>query len=99
MELSDDGALEIARRARGTPRIATRLLRRIRDFAEVSGFSAVTVDLVKKSLERLEVDEAGLDKVDRILLETIICKFQGGPVGLETLAAAPRGSRYCGGCL
>ncbi|MGI5926597.1 MAG: Holliday junction branch migration DNA helicase RuvB [Thermacetogeniaceae bacterium] len=90
MELSDDGALEIARRARGTPRIATRLLRRIRDFAEVSGFSAVTVDLVKKSLERLEVDEAGLDKVDRILLETIICKFQGGPVGLETLAAAAR---------
>jgi len=90
MELSDDGALEIARRSRGTPRIATRLLRRIRDFAEVSGYRSVTLDLVKKSLERLEVDEAGLDKVDRIILETIICKFQGGPVGLETLAAAAR---------
>lgn len=90
MELSEDGALEIARRARGTPRIATRLLRRIRDFAEVSGAVAVDRDLVRKALKRLEVDEAGLDKVDRIILETVIHKFQGGPVGLETLAAASR---------
>ncbi len=90
IELSDEGALEIASRARGTPRIANRLLRRIRDFAEVSGCRSVTRELVRSSLERLEVDEAGLDKVDRILLETIINKFQGGPVGLETLAAAAR---------
>lgn len=90
MELSEDGALEIARRARGTPRIATRLLRRIRDFAEVSGAVAVDRDLVRKALKRLDVDEAGLDKVDRIILETVIHKFQGGPVGLETLAAAAR---------
>lgn len=90
MELSEDGGLEIARRARGTPRIATRLLRRIRDFAEVSGARVVDRELVRKALERLEVDEAGLDKVDRLILETVIYKFQGGPVGLETLAAAAR---------
>lgn len=90
MELSEDGGLEIARRARGTPRIATRLLRRIRDFAEVGGTRVVDRDLIRKALERLEVDEAGLDKIDRIILETVIYKFQGGPVGLETLAAAAR---------
>jgi Holliday junction DNA helicase RuvB len=90
MELSEDGGLEIARRARGTPRIATRLLRRIRDFAEVNGDRVVGRELVRQALERLEVDEAGLDKVDRLLLETVIYKFQGGPVGLETLAAAAR---------
>jgi Holliday junction DNA helicase RuvB len=84
------GGLEIARRARGTPRIATRLLRRIRDFAEVNGDRVVGRELVRQALERLEVDEAGLDKVDRLLLETVIYKFQGGPVGLETLAAAAR---------
>jgi Holliday junction DNA helicase RuvB len=90
MELSEDGGLEIARRARGTPRIATRVLRRIRDFAEVNGDRVVGRELVRQALERLEVDEAGLDKVDRLLLETVIYKFQGGPVGLETLAAAAR---------
>jgi len=90
IDLEDEGAWEIAGRARGTPRIATRLLRRIRDFAEVAGASCVTRDIVKTALERLEVDEAGLDRVDRILLATVIDKFQGGPVGLDTLAAAAR---------
>ncbi|MDN5365327.1 MAG: holliday junction helicase RuvB [Thermacetogenium sp.] len=90
VELDDQGAWEIACRARGTPRIATRLLRRIRDFADVEGARLVDRDLVKSALEKLEVDEAGLDRVDRILLETVIHKFQGGPVGLDTLAAAAR---------
>jgi len=90
IELDDAGAREIAGRARGTPRIATRLLRRIRDFAEVAGTKVISQALVKKALKRLDVDEAGLDGVDRILLETVIQKFQGGPVGLDTLAAAAR---------
>ncbi|MDH7578425.1 MAG: Holliday junction branch migration DNA helicase RuvB [Bacillota bacterium] len=90
IELEEEGAWEIAGRARGTPRIATRLLRRIRDFAEVAGTKTVSLELVKSALERLEVDEAGLDKVDRILLATVIEKFHGGPVGLDTLAAAAR---------
>lgn len=90
VDLEDEGAWEIAARARGTPRIATRLLRRIRDFAEVAGCPTITKEIVRSSLERLEVDEAGLDRVDRILLATLIDKFQGGPVGLDTLAAAAR---------
>jgi Holliday junction DNA helicase RuvB len=90
MNLDEGGAWEIAGRARGTPRIATRLLRRIRDFAEVAGTADISREIVQSSLERLEVDEAGLDKVDRILLTTLIEKFQGGPVGLDTLAASAR---------
>ncbi len=90
MNLDEGGAWEIAGRARGTPRVATRLLRRIRDFAEVAGTADVSREIVQSSLERLEVDEAGLDKVDRILLTTLIEKFQGGPVGLDTLAASAR---------
>lgn len=90
VDLEDEGAWEIAGRARGTPRIATRLLRRIRDFAEVAECSTITREVVRSSLERLEVDEAGLDRVDRIILATLIDKFQGGPVGLDTLAAAAR---------
>ncbi|MGD0154236.1 MAG: Holliday junction branch migration DNA helicase RuvB [Thermacetogeniaceae bacterium] len=90
MKMEDGGAWEIAGRARGTPRVATRLLRRIRDFAEVAGEDYVSQQIVQSALERLEVDEAGLDKVDRILLATLIEKFQGGPVGLDTLAAAAR---------
>jgi Holliday junction DNA helicase RuvB len=90
MDLDEDGAREIAGRARGTPRIANRLLRRIRDFAQVAGTTAISRENVQSSLARLEVDEAGLDKVDRILLDTLIKKFQGGPVGLETLAASAR---------
>jgi holliday junction DNA helicase RuvB len=86
--IDQDAAAEIARRSRGTPRIANRLLRRVRDFAQVAGNSAVTQDAVVSSMKRLEVDEKGFDEMDRRLLLTIIDKFDGGPVGLETLAAA-----------
>jgi Holliday junction DNA helicase RuvB len=85
-----DAAGEIARRSRGTPRIANRLVRRVRDFAEVDPVSdgVVTRELARYALERLEVDEAGFDKLDRAILLAILEKFQGGPVGLETLSAA-----------
>jgi Holliday junction DNA helicase RuvB len=79
---------EIARRSRGTPRIVNRLLRRVRDFAQVQGDGTITKDLVEIAMNRLEVDEKGFDHMDRRLLLTIIDKFEGGPVGLETLAAA-----------
>jgi Holliday junction DNA helicase RuvB len=84
----EEGAHEIARRARGTPRIANRLLRRVRDFAQVRGDGRITRDAVKAALELLEVDEAGFDRMDRAILLAIIDKFGGGPVGLDTLAAA-----------
>ncbi len=83
-----EGAKEIARRARGTPRIANRLLRRLRDFAEVEGDGKITLALAAAALKRLDVDENGLDKMDRAVLLTIIEKFAGGPVGVETIAAA-----------
>jgi Holliday junction DNA helicase RuvB len=83
-----DGAHEIARRSRGTPRIANRLLRRVRDFAEVMGNGTISLTLADQALQRLEVDRRGFDHMDRLILLTIIDKFGGGPVGLETLAAA-----------
>jgi Holliday junction DNA helicase RuvB len=83
-----EGAREIARRARGTPRIANRLLRRVRDFAQVRADGEVTREVAREALALLEVDEAGFDKMDRSLLLAIIDKFGGGPVGVETLAAA-----------
>ncbi|MFN8542615.1 MAG: Holliday junction branch migration DNA helicase RuvB [Candidatus Binatia bacterium] len=83
-----DGAAEIARRARGTPRIANRLLRRVRDFAQVRAAGRITRAVARAALELLEVDEAGFDRMDRALLLTIIDRFSGGPVGLDTLAAA-----------
>ena len=83
-----DGALEIARRSRGTPRIANRLLRRVRDFAEVMGNGLITREGADSALTRLEVDRRGFDHMDRRILLTIIEKFGGGPVGLDTLAAA-----------
>jgi Holliday junction DNA helicase RuvB len=86
--IDDDGALEIARRSRGTPRIANRLLRRVRDFAQVEGDGRVSRELADRALLRLEVDREGFDQMDRTLLLTIIDKFGGGPVGLDTLAAA-----------
>jgi Holliday junction DNA helicase RuvB len=86
--IADSAAAEIARRSRGTPRIANRLLRRVRDFAQVEGDGTITRDLVVSSMKRLEVDEKGFDHMDRRLLLTIIDKFEGGPVGLDTLAAA-----------
>ncbi len=82
-----DGAREIARRSRGTPRIANRLLRRVRDFAQVDGLESITKGIADKALRALEVDELGLDRVDRALLEAIIRKYDGGPVGVDTLAA------------
>ena len=86
--IADEAAFEIARRARGTPRIANRLLRRVRDFAEVKGSGEITLDVATYALGRLEVDEAGFDEMDRKILLTIIEKFDGGPVGIETIAAA-----------
>ncbi len=86
--INDSAAAEIARRSRGTPRVANRLLRRVRDFAQVEGDGTITPDLVTSSMKRLEVDEKGFDHMDRKLLLTIIDKFEGGPVGLDTLAAA-----------
>lgn len=83
-----DGAEEIARRARGTPRIANRLLRRVRDFAQVDGLDSITRAIADKALDALEVDDLGLDRVDRIILRSMIEKYNGGPVGLETLAAS-----------
>ena len=82
------GTEEIARRSRGTPRIANRLLRRVRDFAQVKFASVVTCEIARSALALLEVDEAGFDKMDRAILLTIIEKFNGGPVGIETIAAA-----------
>jgi len=83
-----EGAEEIARRSRGTPRIANRLLRRVRDFAQILGDGRVTREIASHALGRLEVDPLGFDHMDRLLLLTIIDKFSGGPVGLETIAAA-----------
>lgn len=88
IQVDNTGAREIARRSRGTPRIANRLLRRVRDFAEVEGNGIITCKLADHSLQRLEVDNQGLDSMDHLLLLTIIDKFSGGPVGLDTLAAA-----------
>jgi len=88
IDVSDEGATELARRARGTPRIANRLLRRTRDFAEVKGEGRIDLDIARRSLEMLRIDEAGLDELDRVVLETLVVKFGGGPVGLETLAAS-----------
>ena len=84
----DDGAEEIAKRSRGTPRIANRFLRRVRDFAEVMGNGRITADIAKIALNRMDVDRLGLDSLDKRLLTMIIKGYDGGPVGLETLAAA-----------
>ncbi|MEK9673469.1 MAG: Holliday junction branch migration DNA helicase RuvB [Rhodospirillaceae bacterium] len=88
MDLADDGALEIARRARGTPRVAGRLLRRVRDFAVVEKAKTVTSEVADAALTRLEVDRRGLDAIDRRYLRCICENYGGGPVGVETLAAA-----------
>jgi len=84
----EEASRELARRSRGTPRIANRLLRRVRDFAQILGDGTISEKIVKESLQLLEVDEMGFDNMDRIVLLTIIDKFGGGPVGLDTLAAA-----------
>jgi len=86
--INSDAASEIAQRSRGTPRIANRLLRRVRDFAQIQGNGTISAEIVANSMKRLEVDEKGFDHMDRKLLLAIIDKFDGGPVGLDTLAAA-----------
>jgi Holliday junction DNA helicase RuvB len=88
IEIESTGAKEIARRARGTPRIANRLLRRVRDFAEVQGDGRISREIADYALNRMEVDKFGLDEIDRKILLTIIEKFSGGPVGLGTISAA-----------
>jgi len=88
VKLLPEGRRELARRARGTPRIVNRLLRRVRDFAQVEGDGTIDASITRIALERLEVDESGLDRMDRKILHTIAVKFSGGPVGLDTLAAA-----------
>ncbi len=88
VDIEKHGALEIARRSRGTPRIANRLLKRVRDFAEVKADGIISKDVVDSALKLLEIDELGLDRIDHKLLKTIILKFGGGPVGLNTLAAS-----------
>ena len=88
VEISAEGALEIASRSRGTPRIANRMLKRVRDFAQVASDGKITYEAAKKALDRMEVDELGLDANDRRMLLTMIRFYNGGPVGLETLAAA-----------
>ncbi|MDD6120763.1 MAG: Holliday junction branch migration DNA helicase RuvB [Selenomonadaceae bacterium] len=93
IDIEDQGALEIARRSRGTPRIANRLLKRVRDVAQIEGSGVITAGIADKALLMLEVDKAGLDRTDRRMLETMIRKFAGGPVGLDTLAAAISESR------
>lgn len=86
--IDDDGALELASRSRGTPRIANRLLKRVRDFSQVMSDGVITCEVAQTALERLEIDELGLDQNDRRMLEAMIKYYNGGPVGLETLAAA-----------
>lgn len=88
VEIDDSSALEIAKRSRGTPRIANRLLKRVRDYAEVLGDGKIDLSITKKSLELLEVDSMGLDKLDKKIIQTIVENFDGGPVGLDTIAAA-----------
>ncbi len=87
MSISDDGAFEIASRSRGTPRIANRLLKRVRDYAQIKGDGNINSDIANYALQCLEIDELGLDMIDRKMLETIIKFYDGGPVGLDTLAA------------
>ena len=86
--IDDKGALELGRRSRGTPRIANRLLRRVRDFSEVGGHAVISREVADKALDMLAVDRFGLDEMDRRILLTLIDKFQGGPIGLDTLATA-----------
>jgi Holliday junction DNA helicase RuvB len=88
IRIDDAGARELAKRSRGTPRIANRLLRRVRDYAEVRADGEITRDVADRALKMLDVDEKGFDRMDRRILSTIIEKYDGGPVGIETLAAA-----------
>jgi Holliday junction DNA helicase RuvB len=88
IEIDREGAIEIARRSRGTPRIANRLLRRVRDYAQVSKINKIDAAIASKSLDDLKIDKSGLDELDRKVLKLIINSFDGGPVGIESLAAS-----------
>ena len=88
IEIVEDGALEISKRSRGTPRIANRLLRRIRDFAQVTADNKITKEVAEDALERLEVDALGFDDMDKRIILTIIDKYNGGPVGVNTISVA-----------
>ena len=88
VKTDEEGALEIARRSRGTPRIVNRLLKRVRDFAEIKTGGVINKQIAKEGLDALGIDDIGLDKMDRLLLTTIIEKFSGGPVGLDTMAVS-----------
>jgi Holliday junction DNA helicase RuvB len=88
LAIDEDGALEIAKRSRGTPRVANRLLRRVRDFAEVKAKGEINLEVAHNALVMLDVDELGLDDMDKKIMEVIIHKFKGGPVGINTLAVA-----------
>ena len=87
IDINDESSLEIARRSRGTPRIANRLLKRVRDYATVLGNGSIDLKMAKTALNKLEIDELGLDEIDRKILETMIIKYQGKPIGIEALAA------------
>ena len=87
VRIDEEAATEIARRSRGTPRIANRILKRVRDYAVVLGNGDIHLDIAKTALQKLEIDELGLDEIDRKILTTIMAQYKGGPVGLETLAA------------
>ena len=86
IQIDEESSVEIARRSRGTPRIANRLLKRVRDYALVLGDGNINLKITKTALGKLEIDEMGLDEVDRKILETLIIKYQGRPVGIETIA-------------
>ena len=88
VEIEPAGALEMARRSRGTPRLANRILKRVRDFAQVKYDGVITEEVARTALDLMDVDKLGLDHIDRNMLLTMINKFDGGPVGLDTLAAA-----------
>jgi Holliday junction DNA helicase RuvB len=88
VEIDGEGAIEIARRARGTPRVANRLLKRTRDYAQVRADGRITAPVAREALSMLQIDALGLDNMDRRVLRTIIEKFDGGPVGLDTIAAS-----------
>ncbi|MBP5304882.1 MAG: Holliday junction branch migration DNA helicase RuvB, partial [Lachnospiraceae bacterium] len=88
VEITDDGAYEIARRSRGTPRIANRMLKRVRDFAQIKYDGRIDTDVAAYALSNLDVDEEGLDNIDREILRSMITKFDGGPVGLDTIAVS-----------
>jgi Holliday junction DNA helicase RuvB len=88
IEIEEEAAVELAKRSRGTPRIANRLLKRVRDFALVNGSGIIDMDITKTSLDKLKVDNEGLDETDHKLLESIIYKFNGGPVGIDAIASS-----------